>query len=53
MTALGAFRVDAVVAGIRGRRAPVPVCGLLVDSGSEFTWIPEAFLRSAGVTVAK
>ena len=50
---MGVFHVDAEVAGIRGRRPPVPVRGLLVDSGSQFSWIPEMILRSAGVRVVK
>ncbi len=31
----------------------VPVERMLVDSGSEFSWIQERILREAGVTVAK
>lgn len=50
---MGVFHIDAEVVGIRGRRSPVPVRGLLVDSGSEFSWIPGALLRSAGVKTAK
>ena len=50
---MGVFHVDAEVVGIRGRRPAVAVRGLLVDSGSEFSWIPGTVLRSAGVKVAK
>ncbi|HUG94432.1 MAG TPA: hypothetical protein VML55_26615 [Planctomycetaceae bacterium] len=41
------------MAGIATPTAFVPVAQLLVDSGSEFTWIPEPILQQAGVTVAK
>ena len=50
---MGVFHIDAEVAGIRGRRPPVAVRGLLVDSGAQFSWIPEMILKSAGVRVAK
>jgi predicted aspartyl protease len=50
---MGVFHIDAEVAGIRSRRPAVAVRGLLVDSGSEFSWIPGTLLRSAGVQVAK
>lgn len=50
---MGVFRVGGEVAGIRGGRKPVRVRSMLVDSGSEFSWIPEGLLRSAGVTPAK
>lgn len=50
---MGVFHVDAALRGIGGRRKPAVVRGLLVDSGSEFSWVPETFLRAAGVTIAK
>src|SRR5688572_26413937 len=50
---MGTFSVHCEVAGIRQHRGWVAVPRLLVDSGSEYTWIPEEQLRRAGVTVAK
>ena len=50
---MGVFQTSCEVRGIRSRRKPVRVRGLLVDTGSEFSWIPEADLRQAGVQVVK
>lgn len=50
---MGVFRVDCSVAGVRGRRGAVQVRGLLVDTGSEFSWLPAASLQSAGVQRVK
>lgn len=50
---MGVFHVEGQVADVRGRRKPVSVDQLLVDSGSEFTWLPETSLRLAGVKVVK
>jgi predicted aspartyl protease len=50
---VGVFYVDGEVAGIAAPTSFVPVSQMLVDTGSEFTWISEAILRQAGVTVAK
>lgn len=50
---MGVFHVDCEVSDVRGRRKPVKARQLLVDSGSEFSWMPEALLRSTGVRVAK
>ena len=41
------------VAGVRRPARKVPVAKLLVDTGSEFSWLPEPLLKRAGVTVAK
>lgn len=51
--AMGIFRIDGEVANVRHPRRAVAVRGLLVDSGSEFTWLPEATLAEVGVEVAK
>jgi predicted aspartyl protease len=50
---MGSFRIDGAVASIRaaGRFTPVP--GMLVDTGSEFTWISAELLRRAGVQAVK
>ena len=50
---MGVFYVDCEIEGLRGERAAVTAPRLLPDSGSEFTWVPEARLIGAGVTVAK
>lgn len=50
---MGTFHVDGEIAGIRKSAKAVPAHKLLVDSGSEFTWIPEHLLRRAGVSVVK
>lgn len=38
---------------MRSRRKPVVVRGLLVDTGSELSWLPTSQLRSAGVRIEK
>lgn len=53
MRLMGVFQTNCEVADIRSRRKPVLVKGLLVDTGSEFSWIPEHSLRAAGVRVVK
>jgi predicted aspartyl protease len=50
---MGVFHVDCEVAGIQRPERRTLVRGLLVDTGSEFTWLPEATLVQAGVRVAK
>jgi predicted aspartyl protease len=50
---MGVFRVDAEVAGIATPEGFVAVEKLVVDTGSEFTWLPASLLEEAGVTVAK
>jgi predicted aspartyl protease len=50
---MGAFHVTCEVAGVRHPHKWKSVPKMLVDTGSEFTWIPETILRQAGVTVAK
>ena len=50
---MGAFRVDIEIC--RPGRQPrwVRVGQVLVDSGSEMTWLPERLLRSIGIDVFK
>jgi len=50
---MGTFRVDCEIVNVsqKGKSAKVP--NLLVDSGLEFTWVPEAVLKHVGVRVAK
>jgi predicted aspartyl protease len=50
---MGVFRTDCEVRGIRSRNKPLLVRDMLVDTGSEFSWIPAADLRQAGVRVVK
>jgi predicted aspartyl protease len=50
---MGVFTVDAEFASIRSPQRFVPVPRMLVDSGSEFTWIPGEILREAGVRPEK
>src|SRR5256712_2766897 len=50
---MGAFRVDIELCR-PGRRARwVRVRHILVDSGSEMTWLPEPLLRAIGIDVFK
>jgi len=50
---MGTFRVDAEIVNVARPSRLVDVRQLLVDTGSEFTWVPEAMLRRAGVVVVK
>jgi predicted aspartyl protease len=50
---MGAFRVDCLVSQIVDRSRFAEVAGLLVDSCSEYTWIPETTLESIGVAREK
>jgi len=51
--AVGVFRVDAEIVNVSQptRRATAPQ--LLVDSGPEATWIPQAILKKAGIQEVK
>jgi len=50
---VGTFRIDGEFASLRHPRRFTSVPRMLVDSGSEYTWIPEALLREAGVLPVK
>jgi predicted aspartyl protease len=50
---MGIFRTSCEIRSIRSRKTPVLVRDLFVDTGSEFSWIPAADLRQAGVHVVK
>jgi predicted aspartyl protease len=50
---MGVFYIDAEVVNIRRSARKVTVPKLLVDSGSEYTWIPEAMLRRANIQIVK
>jgi aspartyl protease len=46
------FYVDCQILNLR-RSKGIDVSKLLVDSGSEFTWIPQPLLKKIGVRVEK
>lgn len=50
---MGVFHVDCSVQDVAGAGDAVTVTGLLVDTGSEYTWLPRQALREAGLTVRK
>src|SRR5713101_7472833 len=50
---MGHFRVDAEIVNARRPKKAAKAQDLLVDSGSEFTWVPEALLKNIGVKVEK
>jgi predicted aspartyl protease len=50
---MGHFHVDSVLVNIRKPKRTIHVKKLLVDTGSEFTWIPEPLLKQIGVQVEK
>lgn len=50
--AMGIFYVECQLANLR-RSKRVTVPKLLVDAGSEFTWIPQLLLKQIGVRVEK
>ena len=50
---MGSFRVACQVANHLRRTRTVDVPSLLVDTGSECTWIPEHMLRSIGIKPEK
>jgi predicted aspartyl protease len=50
---MGSFHLDGEVSVVRKSARAVAVRGMLVDSGSEFTWIPENLLKQAGIAVVK
>ena len=47
------FYVDCTVANMAVRERPVSIEQLIVDTGSEFTWLPENVLSGIGVNVEK
>lgn len=50
---MGTFKVDCTIENVaeRGRRATV--AGFLVDTGSEYTWVPAPVLEQIGVAREK
>jgi predicted aspartyl protease len=50
---MGVFRIDCEVVNPRQPRRTARARHLLVDSGSEFSWVPGAVLDQIGVQVVK
>lgn len=50
---MGVFYLDAEIVNLRQPAKQVGVHKLVVDSGSEFTWVPEPLLKKAGIVVTK
>ncbi len=50
---MGSFTVDGEVANVRSTRRVVSVPKMLVDTGSEYTWVPEAVLRELRIVPVK
>lgn len=50
---MGIFHVDCIIENVRKPRNITGVKRLLVDSGAEYTWLPEDILETIGVQVAK
>jgi predicted aspartyl protease len=50
---MGTFRVGCEILNIANRRRSVSVPGLLVDTGSDYTWLPGKSLEKIGVAREK
>lgn len=50
---MGIIYVDCIIENVRKPRNITGVKRLMVDSGAEYTWIPEDVLETIGVQVAK
>jgi len=50
---MGVFHVDCIIENVRKPRNITGVKRLIVDSGAEYTWIPEDILETIGRQVAK
>ena len=50
---MGVFHIDCQIVNIKKPLKSALVQGLLVDSGSEATWVQESILKQIGITVAK
>ena len=48
MTRMGLFRVQIEIGSMQGG-VPVSIPDALVDTGSEYTWVPRAALAAAGI----
>ena len=50
---MGAFEVDCGLQELTATRPPVSTARVMVDTGSEYTWLPGHVLTAAGVQVTK
>ena len=50
---MGVFYVDCNVANMTERDKSASVGGLLVDTGSEYTWLPREILTGLGIEIEK
>jgi predicted aspartyl protease len=50
---MGTFHVSCVIANHTDRKRVARVSRLLVDTGSDYTWIPESVLKKIGVAEEK
>ncbi len=50
---MGIFYVDGIIENVRKPRNITTVQRLMVDTGSEYTWIPEDILKTLGIQVTK
>jgi predicted aspartyl protease len=50
---MGSFHVDAEVANLRSPTRTILVPKMLVDTGSEYTWVPETLLRELRIAPVK
>ena len=51
--ARGTFTVVCELQELTRSRPPAAIADVMVDTGSEYTWLPEDLLREAGVTATK
>ena len=42
---MGTFTVDCELQELTGNRPPATIAGVMVDTGSEYTWLPEDLLQ--------
>jgi predicted aspartyl protease len=50
---MGSFHIDCDVANLRNTKRVITVPKMLVDTGSEYTWVPEGVLRELGIRAEK
>ena len=50
---MGVFYSDCVIVNVSHSNRKVTIAKLLVDTGPEFTWIPESALKQAHIRVTK
>ena len=50
---MGTFTVVCELQELTGSRPPATIADVMVDTGSEYTWLPDELLLEAGVAVTK